>query len=149
MNPTTIRRCHALKEPSCVGCTGYDPHYRYDLEGPCRHALWDEKCTDCKGRPWERSPETPPTRAEIISAASIDERLEIKKWKDEWKALRLAVCHWCARSFSPRECHADHVIPLSRGGVHALGNLVISCKRCNLRKNALMPEVWARMVAAL
>ena len=29
----------------------------------------------------------------------------------------------------------DHVIPLSRGGSHSIGNLVSSCAKCNLTKN--------------
>lgn len=35
----------------------------------------------------------------------------------------------CAKSY-----HADHFIPLSKGGQHVLQNLRMSCPRCNLRK---------------
>jgi 5-methylcytosine-specific restriction endonuclease McrA len=37
----------------------------------------------------------------------------------------------------------DHFTPLAKGGVHALGNLVIACKWCNTSKNAeLDPFCW-------
>jgi len=38
--------------------------------------------------------------------------------------------------------HLDHVIPLSRGGLHALSNLRPACQSCNLRKgNKLLKEL--------
>lgn len=33
----------------------------------------------------------------------------------------------------------DHVIPLSKGGNHSCGNIVISCKHCNEMKNNKLP----------
>jgi 5-methylcytosine-specific restriction endonuclease McrA len=32
--------------------------------------------------------------------------------------------------------HIDHVIPVSRGGLHEIGNLQLLTPRCNLRKGA-------------
>lgn len=46
-------------------------------------------------------------------------------------------CAWCGVPLE--EWHLDHVIPLSRGGVHSIGNLVPSCPPCNQRKQALLP----------
>jgi len=36
----------------------------------------------------------------------------------------------------------DHIIPLSRGGAHSLGNLASSCSRCNLSKNNKLVSEW-------
>lgn len=36
----------------------------------------------------------------------------------------------------PRFASVDHIIPLSRGGIHAQGNLRYTCLPCNLRKGA-------------
>jgi 5-methylcytosine-specific restriction endonuclease McrA len=30
--------------------------------------------------------------------------------------------------------HIDHIIPLSRGGRHSIGNLAPACAACNLKK---------------
>jgi hypothetical protein len=35
---------------------------------------------------------------------------------------------------APTHFHVDHFIPLSKGGANEIGNLVPSCKRCNLVK---------------
>lgn len=43
-------------------------------------------------------------------------------------------CYICG---APSE-HIDHVMPLSKGGRHSIGNLAPACQRCNLRKNALL-----------
>lgn len=36
----------------------------------------------------------------------------------------------------------DHVVPLARGGRHAIGNLVASCDFCNKSKGALFVTEW-------
>lgn len=36
----------------------------------------------------------------------------------------------------------DHVIPLSRGGTHGIGNIVPACSSCNLSKNASFVMEW-------
>lgn len=36
----------------------------------------------------------------------------------------------------------DHVVPLSRGGRHSIGNLLPACKRCNQEKNAKTIMEW-------
>lgn len=42
-------------------------------------------------------------------------------------------CAYCL--VAPFE-HWDHVIPVARGGRHSIGNLLPSCARCNLKKQA-------------
>ncbi|WP_306317623.1 MULTISPECIES: HNH endonuclease [unclassified Streptomyces] len=36
----------------------------------------------------------------------------------------------------------DHVIPLSKGGRHAIGNLMPACMPCNMSKSASFLSVW-------
>lgn len=36
----------------------------------------------------------------------------------------------------------DHIVPLSRGGRHAIGNVLPSCSECNRSKNATLLIVW-------
>lgn len=45
-------------------------------------------------------------------------------------------------------CHApgaqlDHVVPLAKGGAHAIWNLVPACINCNMGKRASNPLTWA------
>lgn len=46
-------------------------------------------------------------------------------------------CYWC--SCVLQEFHVDHVIPLSRGGSHDPGNIVVACPSCNQSKHAKLP----------
>jgi 5-methylcytosine-specific restriction endonuclease McrA len=61
------------------------------------------------------------------------------KWAREAPSV---ACYWCHEKTIPGRKHrqVDHVIPLARGGTHTLGNLCISCRECNRRKWAHMPE---------
>jgi 5-methylcytosine-specific restriction endonuclease McrA len=38
--------------------------------------------------------------------------------------------------------HLDHIIPISRGGLHKVGNLAPSCAKCNLSKSAKFVTEW-------
>lgn len=56
------------------------------------------------------------------------------------------LCHWCGRPVPRRLRHVDHKIPLAKGGKHCVANLVPSCRSCNCRKHASMPEEFSRIL---
>jgi 5-methylcytosine-specific restriction endonuclease McrA len=67
-----------------------------------------------------------------------------------WAERGLVGCTYCPTGAFE---HMDHVVPLSRGGAHAIDNLVPACARCNQSKNAQLIEDWlpshqARLAAA-
>lgn len=41
-------------------------------------------------------------------------------------------CYYCGTEGS---MHADHLVPLNRGGPNTIDNMVPSCKSCNSRKH--------------
>jgi len=55
---------------------------------------------------------------------------------EEWEEIKRAHDYRCAYcpSFGPLEM--DHVVPLSKGGIHHKSNIVPACKPCNSRKGA-------------
>ena len=38
----------------------------------------------------------------------------------------------------------EHVVPIAKGGTHALGNIVPACQRCNYSKHTNEVESWYR-----
>jgi 5-methylcytosine-specific restriction endonuclease McrA len=61
----------------------------------------------------------------------------------EIKKLRNSPCNSCG---SKESIQIDHVIPLSRGGSHGIGNLQPLCKSCNISKNARFMTEWYKSV---
>ena len=56
--------------------------------------------------------------------------------RDDWS------CQYCGKAAE----NVDHVIPRSRGGMHAWENVVASCRRCNAKKeNHLHAEVGMKL----
>lgn len=67
----------------------------------------------------------------------------------EWRRLVRRYRHLCAYCGGNEDgIHMDHVIPLSRGGRHAIGNVLPACQRCNLTKGAKLVAEWKRDEAA-
>lgn len=50
------------------------------------------------------------------------------------------TCQYCGRKMRKEKLTIDHVIPKSRGGGEAWGNLVLACLDCNARKRNKIPE---------
>ena len=54
------------------------------------------------------------------------------------------MCRYCGITLFweiDGDIHADHIIPLSRGGTNWPDNIALSCQACNLSKaNKLVPE---------
>lgn len=53
------------------------------------------------------------------------------------------VCWWCGKAIgNGQKWHADHIIPLARGGSNAADNLCIACPSCNASKGSKLPHEW-------
>lgn len=58
---------------------------------------------------------------------------------DQWADKLKLFGHQCAYCPSLGPLTMDHVIPLSKGGLHCIDNVVPACKPCNSSKNN---EIW-------
>lgn len=56
--------------------------------------------------------------------------------------LKVDTCFYCKVDLNTTIVHIDHFIPLSKGGLHDIHNLVVSCAKCNLSKRDKIPEVY-------
>jgi 5-methylcytosine-specific restriction enzyme A len=57
-------------------------------------------------------------------------------WKEK---VQEGTCHYCGEKFMAKELTMDHIVPISRGGKSHRGNLVPSCKKCNVNKKYYTP----------
>lgn len=59
----------------------------------------------------------------------------------EFDKLARTPCFYCG---SKQYLTIDHIVPLSRGGRHSIGNLVSACNMCNATKNARFITEWVK-----
>ena len=71
----------------------------------------------------------------------------IAAWESRWRSKKRAKCFWCQQPFSPSDCHTDHIIALSRGGIHSVENLCVSCAHCNQTKSDKELARWNESLA--
>ena len=83
-------------------------------------------------------------RAREIEAGGGYTRDDISQIYTAQKA-KCAICRKSLRS----EFHADHIIPLVRGGSNYRSNIQLLCKTCNLRKSAKDPIDFMRSLGWL
>jgi len=81
-------------------------------------------------------PRTPrvPRRAKHIPAGSHKRAIKHAAMRDCGRR-----CVYCAAELDFDLATLDHVHPLSHGGAHAPGNVVLACARCNRLKGDMLP----------
>ncbi|MCH9047163.1 MAG: HNH endonuclease, partial [SAR324 cluster bacterium] len=55
--------------------------------------------------------------------------------KKQWMAILLRYGNKCAYCGAEGKMTIDHVIPVFRGGIHAVDNVVPACSACNSKKH--------------
>jgi 5-methylcytosine-specific restriction endonuclease McrA len=66
----------------------------------------------------------------------------------EWAALVTTHGGRCAYCGLVRPLHADHRVPLERGGSSDIANILPACARCNLRKHLMNEDEFRARLAA-
>lgn len=126
--------CHALKSAD----TEHFPHKpgaKINLSSRCRD------CTRAASLQLSKRPDQKAKRriiklnrqAGLRGASGFVSANDI----DRMRAAQKNKCWWCQKTLTAH--HVDHRFPIKYGGEHKLSNLVLSCPRCNLRKQAKMP----------
>lgn len=71
-------------------------------------------------------------------------RKEVVAFYQKIKLSHSVLCFWCGDRIAGNETHIDHIVALSKGGLHAVENLCASCPCCNLSKGAKSVEEWEK-----
>jgi 5-methylcytosine-specific restriction endonuclease McrA len=143
----------AVKVLQCKGCskTFTMIAYRKLFCSPkCRYAYErDRACSGCGATITTNSPrqkwcadcEGTYRRDQLVRAARQGwDRLDYDLRNAYADLVRKMPCTYCGCSPDGVVMHADHAIPLSRGGSDAWHNLAPACEPCNLRKHTKTPE---------
>lgn len=81
----------------------------------------------------------------LVEVSEEHMRLERQKARELraspwWKRKRAAgLCHHCGGKFPSADLTMDHLVPIIRGGKSTKGNLVPSCKKCNVERKHRLP----------
>ncbi|MCK4390773.1 MAG: HNH endonuclease [Desulfobacterales bacterium] len=90
------------------------------------------------------------TEIDDISLARERQKARELRGAQWWKRkLARGRCHYCGRSFPPKDLTMDHIVPLARGGKSSKGNVVPACKECNNKKKYMLPVEWEEYVKSL
>lgn len=71
-----------------------------------------------------------------VAFEKIKRTKEFKWWKIKQFNIQHGRCAYCQVALERKNIitHVDHVVPLFHEGTNDFSNLVLSCRRCNLRK---------------
>ena len=57
-------------------------------------------------------------------------------------------CHYCGCRIEPGTATLDHIKPQSKGGNHSVSNLLLACKRCNVKRGSVPYQKYIKRIAA-
>lgn len=66
-------------------------------------------------------------------------------WMKQVRSKKTVRCYYCKQHVPVNAIHFDHIVPLSRGGMHSVENLCVTCAFCNLSKGDKPLRAWIRM----
>ena len=85
--------------------------------------------------------EAPP----VLDTAKQDKRSKKSRKRRAALFKRTNCCYWCGVILTLDSSTLDHVIPLSRGGLDGLNNIVLACEPCNIKRGNSMPELTGEL----
>jgi len=83
-----------------------------------------------------------PEKQAALYAIRRSRKKGLSIWLVKTKEIVTLYSQSCLYCGSTADIQIDHVIPLSRGGNHSIGNLAPACKKCNLSKKDKFVMEW-------
>lgn len=69
----------------------------------------------------------------------------ISRWMVMCRKKRGIRCYYCGKPIFGNNIRFDHIVPISRGGVHAIENLCCTCNPCNASKHCRFVSEWIKV----
>ena len=73
----------------------------------------------------------------------LDKIKELYRCAKEASKIR---CYLCGKLIPKEHRHVDHIVPLSKRGLHIASNLAVACNKCNESKGAKMPDAIGLLI---
>lgn len=147
--PGELERIAAKARETGKTCTGCGEHYPDPASGFAysKREGFLAKCRACRAAAWKAL--SPEQRREQRYNARALRRARLKNAPgshtlDDVRRQYQAQggrCYWCTADLGD-DFHADHLVPLARGGSDYPENIVCACPSCNLSKNAKTPDEY-------
>ena len=76
------------------------------------------------------------------SNAPVVDLMSVEEYNVSIRKMDTVECAYCGKEVPGKRVFIDHIIPLQRGGPHAVSNLCPCCVSCNTSKGRLLLEEW-------
>ena len=122
----------------------YETHCKSCMAAKQRRNV-DPEYNRAKSRRWHR--ENPKKSRDKCSRSEHKRRATLANVaSDNWTRSEVfsGSCFYCGIEVDIQNFHADHFVPLAKGGSNTRDNIVCSCADCNLRKNDKLPYDFIR-----
>lgn len=155
------KNTESLPERKCGNCGKLDKKIRHGLCKVCYKKNWNQDNSDKINKynmewnhshlerrkttvlKYDRSP-----RGKVVNLMNRHKRIArlAKAGGDglsrtQWKKIKEDQnnkCYYCGKH--PKRFEIEHVVPISKGGIHDITNIVAACKSCNRRKGTMSLE---------
>lgn len=127
----------ALPERMCVICGEHFQPRRVEAV-TCSRPCGRRRDVELNSSNWNHK------RRARLNASPDSVGVSPRDWARELRRMA-GACFYCG-DVSPK-LTMDHVVPVSRGGRHALGNVVPACRRCNASKHDDTVMEWRRRLS--
>jgi len=137
----------AIKPATSVAKLVMNEQHRYWKENPEAKKEHDRQWRQVK---WWLDYQTRPERRLYIRQKSKRRKALLREQTAhqirprELRARFVLFGNCCAYCGASGDMEIEHVIAISKGGTHAMGNIVPACHDCNSSKRAKEPETWYR-----
>lgn len=85
-------------------------------------------------------------KRKAIKNAGVFNKKGMREFLKYYSHKKIYKCYWCNKKIKRKEMNIDHVNPLSKKGNHEMGNMAISCRKCNASKSAKEVSLWVQEI---
>lgn len=133
-DPDGFKTCRRCRRQLPVAGFGDEPRNRDGLRS------WCERCTLDRTLEWHRANPAAVARLKVIRRGVVDAGGVTERDLARLFTRQAGRCAYCDAPMVPPSL--DHVIPVTRGGTHTIGNLVYVCRSCNSSKSDRLLVEW-------